>query len=101
MHGAVGARAEAELGRKAVTLAAGLTHFPWRRFAVFDAVAAVIWASYAALLGYYGGRAFEEQPWKGLLLAVGIAFAVTLGSELVRSLLRRHHTQAVDAVFRM
>jgi hypothetical protein len=31
-----------------------------------------------------GGRAFEEAPWKGLLLALGIAFAVTGSIELVR-----------------
>jgi membrane protein DedA with SNARE-associated domain len=79
-------------GRTAVTLTAGLTHFAWRRFALFDALAAVIWAGYAALLGYFGGRAFEHQPWKGLLLALGIAFAVTIGTELVRALLRRRRT---------
>jgi membrane-associated protein len=76
-------------GRTAVTLTAGLTRFPWRRFAVFDAIAALIWAGYAALLGYFGGQAFEHQPWKGLLVALGIAFAVTLGTELVRWFLRR------------
>ena len=76
-------------GRTAVTLTAGLTRFPWRRFAVFDAIAALIWAGYAALLGYFGGQAFEHQPWKGLLVALGIAFAVTLGTELVRWSLRR------------
>jgi membrane protein DedA with SNARE-associated domain len=76
-------------GRTAVTLTAGLTRFPWRRFAVFDALAALIWAGYAALLGYFGGQAFEHQPWKGLLVALGIAVAVTLGTELVRWLLRR------------
>ena len=76
-------------GRTAVTLTAGLTRFPWRRFAVFDAIAALIWACYAALLGYFGGQAFEHQPWKGLLVALGIAFAVTLGTELVRWSLRR------------
>jgi membrane protein DedA with SNARE-associated domain len=76
-------------GRTAVTLTAGLTHFPWRRFAFFDAVAAIIWAGYAALLGYFGGHAFEHEAWKGLLLALGIAFAATAGIELVRALRRR------------
>jgi hypothetical protein len=36
------------------------------------------------MLGYVGGRAFEEAPWKGLLLALGIAFAVTGSIELGR-----------------
>jgi membrane protein DedA with SNARE-associated domain len=80
-------------GRTAITLTAGLTHFPWRRFALFDAIAAVIWAGYAALLGYFGGRAFEHEAWKGLLLALGIAFAVTIGTEVVRALLRRRKKQ--------
>jgi membrane-associated protein len=41
------------------------------------------------LLGYFGGRAFEDAPWKGLLLAFGIAFAVAGGVEVVRWYLRR------------
>ncbi len=76
-------------GRTAVTLSAGTLRFPWHRFALFDAIAAVIWAGYASLLGYFGGKTFEGAAWKGLLLALGIAFALTGGIELVRWLLRR------------
>lgn len=76
-------------GRTAVTLSAGLLNFPWPRFAVFDAIAGALWASYAALLGYFGGRAFEHEAWKGLLLALGIAFAVAGGVEVVRWALHR------------
>ena len=76
-------------GRTAITLSAGTLGFPWRRFALFDAVASMIWATYAALLGYVGGRAFEHAPWKGLALALAVAFAVTGGIELVRWALRR------------
>src|SRR4051794_36762052 len=47
-------------GRTAVALTAGTTRFPWRRFAAYDVVAAIVWASYAALLGYFGGKAFER-----------------------------------------
>jgi len=75
-------------GRTAVALTAGTLAYPWRRFAVFDAIAAVLWAGYAAGLGFFGGRAFEDAPWKGLLLAFGIALAVTAGTELVRRALR-------------
>jgi membrane protein DedA with SNARE-associated domain len=80
-------------GRTVVTLSAGTLHYPWARFALFDAIAAVGWALYASLLGYVGGHAFEEAPWKGLLLALGIAFAVTGSIELVRWALRRQKTR--------
>ena len=76
-------------GRTAVTLAAGTLAFAWRRFAVFDAIAALIWALYASLLGYFGGRAFENAAWKGLLVALGVAFAVAAGVEIVRWYLKR------------
>ena len=71
-------------GRTLVALTAGTARYAWRRFAVLDATAAIAWALYAALLGYFGGRAFEEQPWKGLLLAFGLALTVTALTELVR-----------------
>jgi len=83
-------------GRTVVTLSAGTLEYPWPRFAVFDAIAAVIWASYAALLGYFGGKAFEDAPWKGLILAFAIAFGVTGTIELVRWLLRRRQARTAD-----
>jgi membrane protein DedA with SNARE-associated domain len=76
-------------GRTVVTLSAGTLRYRWRRFAFVDAFAALGWALYASLLGYFGGRAFEDAPWKGLVLALAIAFAVTGGIELVRWALRR------------
>jgi membrane-associated protein len=77
-------------GRTVVTFASGWLEMPWRRFIVFDVIAGIVWASYAALLGYFGGKAFERQPWKGLLLAFGIALAVTAVVEGVRWMRRRH-----------
>jgi membrane protein DedA with SNARE-associated domain len=83
-------------GRTAVTLSAGTLHFAWRRFIVFDAIAAVLWASYAALLGYFGGQAFEGSAWKGLIVALATGLALTGLIEVVRWLLnrsRRHRTE--------
>jgi membrane protein DedA with SNARE-associated domain len=77
-----------------VTLSAGTLGYPWRRFVLFDAVAALIWASYAALLGYFGGHAFEDAPWKGLLLALAIAFSVAGAIEVFRWYLRRRRAAA-------
>jgi len=76
-------------GRLVVTFSAGGLGFPWRRFIVFDVVACTIWATYAALLGYFGGSTFEHSTWKALLLAFAIAAAITGGIELVRWLRKR------------
>ena len=40
-----------------------------------------IWATYATMLGYIGGKQFEEQPWKGVLVGLGIAFSVAFAIE--------------------
>jgi membrane-associated protein len=56
----------------------------WRRFMTFDVLAGLLWASYAALLGYVGGRAFEEDPLKGFLLAFAVALAATGAIEAYR-----------------
>ncbi len=78
-------------GRTVTMFTAGFVEtFPWRRFIVFDLIACAIWGTYAVLLGYFGGKTFEEEPWKGLLLAFGIAIAVTAAVELYRHLRRRH-----------
>jgi membrane protein DedA with SNARE-associated domain len=71
-------------GRTAVGLSAGMLHYSWRRYIAFDAIAAIGWALYAALLGYFGGQAFEDEPWKGLVLALAIAFGVAGSVELAR-----------------
>ena len=82
-------------GRTVTTFTAGFVEtFPWRRFLAFDALAGAIWGSYTVLLGYFGGKSFEEEPWKGLLLAFAIALAVTVVVEVVRHLRRRRASHA-------
>ncbi len=77
-------------GRTVTTFTAGFVKtFRWRRFIVFDVIAGAIWGAYTVLLGYFGGKTFEEEPWKGLLLAFGIAVAVTVAIEAYRHLRRR------------
>lgn len=72
-------------GRTATTFTSGLVHLPWlRKFAPAIAVAAILWASYAVLLGYLGGRTFRDKPIYAVLLAFGIAAIVTLAIELGR-----------------
>jgi membrane-associated protein len=73
-------------GRTAVTLACGLLEMRWHRFIRYDVVAGVLWASYAALLGYWGGRTFEKNPLYGFLIAFAVALAITGAVEVYRRL---------------
>ena len=69
-------------GRTAATFTSGLVHLRWMtRFAPYIFAAAVLWSVYAALLGYLGGRLFEDRPILVLLVAFGIAAAITAGVE--------------------
>jgi membrane-associated protein len=69
-------------GRTATTFTAGLVHLRWpTRFAPYVFVAAILWAVYGALLGYLGGRLFEDKPIYALLVAFGIAALITGGVE--------------------
>jgi membrane protein DedA with SNARE-associated domain len=80
-------------GRTATTVTAGLLHMRLARFAAFAAAAAIGWASYAALLGYLGGRVFEDSPLWALLAGFGVA----AGTLLVVEIVRRVRTRSVDA----
>ena len=75
-------------GRTAATLAAGAT-MPRRRFLRLAAIAAAAWGSYGGLLGYVGGRTFEEEPWKAIVVGLLLAGALTLLFEGARLLARR------------
>jgi membrane-associated protein len=75
--------------RTAITLSAGALRYPLRKFSLFDGIAALSWGTYSALVGYIGGAAFEEDPFKGLALGLGLALGVTFTVELVRHLRRR------------
>ena len=75
-------------GRTAAMVTAGLLAMPWRRFVVYDIIAGLIWACYGGLIGRLGGAAFEADPWKALVLALGVAFALAVIVERVRHLRR-------------
>ena len=84
-------------GRTATTFSAGyIQSFPYRRFIMADVLAGFIWGTYASLLGYFGGETFEHSTWKALLLAFGIAAAVTGTIELVRWLRRRRRHRSAE-----
>ena len=69
-------------GRTATTFTAGLVRLRWAtRFVPYVFIAAILWSVYGALLGYLGGRIFRDRPILALLVAFGVAAAITAGVE--------------------
>ena len=82
-------------GRVAVTFSAGyVPTFPWRRFIVYDVAAGLLWATYAALLGYFGGKTFENHPTLGLLMALVLAMSLAFLVEAVRHVRQRRRVSS-------
>jgi membrane-associated protein len=71
-------------GRTAVTITCGVIGYPRRRSVTATACAGIVWASYAFWLGRLGGQVFEDRPWAGMLLALGLGLAVSVLTELAR-----------------
>jgi membrane-associated protein len=84
-------------GRTAVMLSCGIVRYDRRRFIIATAIAGVIWACYAFFIGRLGGKAFEDKPWAGLLLAFGGTLAISGLVELVRRLWARRGQRRADA----
>jgi membrane-associated protein len=85
-------------GRTVVTFTCGAIGYPWRRFFPVTVVSGVVWATYAFAIGRIGGRAFASKPWLGLVLALGLAFVVSLSAELVRRIVIRRRQLRVKVV---
>jgi len=83
-------------GRTAVTVSSGVTAQPRLRFCLFDAVACLIWATYAAVLGFVGGAAFEDNHTVAFIVAFAAALSVSGVIELIRYL--RHRNTKADSV---
>jgi membrane-associated protein len=70
-------------GRTVVAVGAGILHFSWLQFVIYDALAAVIWAFQAAIPGFIGGRLVQDQPWLamvfGFVLSALLAGGIALG----------------------
>jgi membrane protein DedA with SNARE-associated domain len=84
-------------GRTAVMLSCGIIRYDRRRFIIATAIAGVIWACYAFFIGRLGGKAFEDKPWAGLLLAFGGTLAISGLVELVRRLWARRNQRRAGA----
>ena len=87
-------------GRTALTISSGITQQPRIWFSSWIAVAAIIWATYAATLGYIFGEVVEDNQTVAFLAAFGTAVSITIVIELVRNRLSRRTTgrEAFDPV---
>lgn len=75
-------------GRMPVLVAAGLSGYPWRRFAVADVPAVLAWSAVYSLVGVAGGSLFPET-WQSVLAAVVLVL-------LLSTLARRVTHPALD-----
>lgn len=78
-------------GRTALTVTSGITGQNKRWFMGWVSLAVVIWATYAALLGYIGGKTFEDNHTLAFLVAFGAALAMTVFIEVGRSIHQRNN----------
>jgi len=76
------------IGRVAVNLTAGATHFPRSRFVGLTVLSALLWASYSVAIGLFFGQWFEENHLLGVIVAVVCAIVLGILVDLVISRLR-------------
>jgi membrane protein DedA with SNARE-associated domain len=83
-------------GRTILTISSGITQQPRLWFAAWVAVAATIWATYAAGLGYLFGQAFEDNHTAAFWLAFGTALAITGLVEVIRFVREQRRSRPVE-----
>ena len=77
-------------GRTIMTISCGATERPYRQWFIrWDALAATLWASYAAIIGFSFGEVFEDNHSKAFWLAFATALTITALIEVVRYLRHR------------
>ncbi len=84
-------------GRTILTVSSGITQQPRVWFAAWVAVAGLVWATYAAGLGYLFGQAFEDSHALAFWLAFGTALSITALVEIIRWIRDRGTTDADES----
>jgi membrane protein DedA with SNARE-associated domain len=82
-------------GRTILTLSCGITRQNRFWFIRWVAIATIIWATYAAMLGRIGGEAFEDNHTKAFLLAFGLAIGTNIVIEIVRHQRKKRRAASV------
>jgi membrane protein DedA with SNARE-associated domain len=81
-------------GRTVVTFSSGMTRQPFKRFVGFIALAGLIWATYASLLGFIGGKTFADNHTVAFLVAFGCALSITVLIEVFKRVRDRRREKA-------
>ncbi|MGX9901939.1 DedA family protein [Arthrobacter sp. SA17] len=76
------------IGRVAVNLTAGATHFPHLRFVLLTVMSAILWAAYSVGIGLFFGQWFEDNHLLGAVIAIICAVGLGIVVDLVISRLR-------------
>lgn len=84
-------------GRTAATMTAGAVGYRVRHFSFFTCIAGLSWALYCALLGYLGGKVFEDNPLLGLIASFALMILITVVVEIVRRYRGRSDSDAAEA----
>ncbi len=71
-------------GRMPVLVAAGISGYSWRRFALADLAAVLVWSSTYAAIGIAGGSLFPET-WQSVLAAVALVLVLSLLARRIRN----------------
>ncbi|MFI7024071.1 DedA family protein [Micromonospora sp. NPDC049900] len=69
-------------GRLPVLLAAAMAGMTWRRFAVANLPATLLWSVLYAMIGVLG-RAIFPEPWQSVLAAIVLVLLITQGLSLL------------------
>lgn len=80
-------------GRTILTLSCGITQQHRKWFTGWIIAAASIWATYASLLGFIGGKAFADNHTLAFVFAFSCAIGVTALIELVRFFVKKRKSQ--------
>lgn len=88
-------------GRTALTITSGLTVQPRLWFVKWIAVAAILWASYAAILGFYFGQQFADNHTLAFVLAFSAALSITIVLEIVRHVRKSRAEEDDEAIDRV
>ena len=83
-------------GRTIVTLTCGITGQSTKWFMKWSGIAAGIWGTYATMLGFIGGRTFQDNHTVAFLVAFTLALGATAVLELIRHLRKRSAVKADD-----